>query len=386
VILGKTNLSEWANFRSSRSLSGWSAVGGMTRNPHVLDRSACGSSSGSAAAVAAGYVRLAVGTETDGSIACPAAMNGVVGLKPTVGLISRTGVIPISEAQDTPGPITRTVADAAALLASLAGSDPLDPATKEADARKADYLGALNADALKGARLGVLTHRMGYHPPTDAVFDQALAVLTAQGAEIVIVDNFTAPDTDDDETLTLRTEFKAGVNAYLASAPPAVTTRTLEDLLAFNARTPRETVLFDQETFEAAQETTGLDDPNYRAAKARAKGAAQEAIDGLLRARRLDALIAPTTSPAWRIDTVIGDNFQRSASGLPAVAGYPHLTVPMGAVEGLPVGISFIGPAWSEAQLLGFGFAYEQASQARVEPRLLETLEDAALSRPAHRH
>jgi amidase len=378
VILGKANLSEWANFRSSHSLSGWSAVGGMTRNPHALDRSTCGSSAGSAAAVAAGYVPLAVGTETDGSITCPAAMNGVVGLKPTVGLVSRTGVVPISEAQDTAGPIARGVAEAALLLAAMAGSDPADPAAAEADARKTDYVSALKPGALQGARLGVLTYATGYSPAVDQAFARAVEVLKAQGAVIVPLVEFKPdPRLRDDETLILRTEFKAGVAAYLKTAPAAVKARSLADLIAFNDATPRETVLFGQETFLAAEALPGLDSPAYLAAKAEARRlAGPEGIDRLLATEKLDALIAPTTSPAWRLDSVVGDNFQRSASGLPAVAGYPHLTVPMGLAGGMPVGISFIAGAWSEAKLLALGFDYEQASKARVEPGFRRSLEE----------
>ncbi|MFZ3008600.1 MAG: amidase, partial [Phenylobacterium sp.] len=272
VILGKANLSEWANYRSPRSISGWSAMGGLVRNPYALDRSACGSSAGSGAAVAAGLAVAAIGTETDGSITCPAAMNGVVGLKPTVGLVSRTQIVPISESQDTAGPMTRSVADAAAVLTAMAGSDPADPATAGADQYRTDYLKALDPAALKGARIGVMRATAGHSPQTDAVFEEALTVLKAAGAVLVEV---AAPDgkaLDDLEDLVLRVEFKAGVNAYLASTSPAqVKTRTLADLIAFNASEPRETVLFGQETFVEAQASPGLDDPAYLKARADAR-------------------------------------------------------------------------------------------------------------------
>ena len=370
VILGKTNLSEWANYRSSHSISGWSAMGGLVRNPYALDRSACGSSAGSGAAVAAGLAAAAIGTETDGSITCPAAMNGIVGLKPTVGLVSRTHIVPISASQDTAGPMTRSVSDAAAVLTAIAGSDAADPATAGADSHKTDYLKALDPAALKGARIGVMRATAGRSPQTDVVFEQALAALTAAGAVLVEV---TAPDgktIDDLEDLVLRVEFKAGVNAYLASTSPAqVKTRTLADLIAFNAAEPRETVLFGQETFDEAQAAPGLDDPAYLKAKADAKRlAGPEGIDKLLKDAKVEALVAQSGGPSSVVDRVNGGKWLGSASSLPAVAGYPHLTVPMGYVSGLPVGLSFIGTAWSEPRLLSLGYAFEQATKARRAP------------------
>ncbi|MBP6546159.1 MAG: amidase [Phenylobacterium sp.] len=370
VILGKANLSEWANYRSSRSISGWSAMGGLARNPYALDRSACGSSAGSGVAVAAGLAVAAIGTETDGSITCPAAMNGIVGLKPTVGLVSRTHIVPISESQDTAGPMTRSVADAAAVLTVIAGSDPADPATVGADQHRTDYLKALDPAALKGARIGVMRATAGRSPQSDAVFEKALAVLKAAGAALVEV---SAPDgkaLDDLEDLVLRVEFKAGVNAYLASTSTAqVTTRTLAELIAFNASEPREILLFGQDTFEKAQAAPGLDDPAYRKAKADAKRlAGPEGIDKLLRDAKVEALVAQSGGPASVVDRVNGGKWLGSPSSLPAVAGYPHLTVPMGYVEGLPVGLSFIGTAWSEARLLSLGYAFEQLTQVRRAP------------------
>lgn len=376
VVLGKANLSEWANIRSSRSTSGWSAVGGLTRNPYALDRSACGSSSGSGAAVASGLATAAIGTETDGSITCPAAMNGLVGLKPTVGLVSRTHVVPISHSQDTAGPMTTTVRDAALLLTAMAGSDPADPATAEADARKSDYAAGLSKTALKGVTLAVARFYTGDSPRTDAVFEQALKDLAAQGATLVEVKAFDEGPVGKAEGLVLFTEFKADIAAYLASTDPKkVQARTLADLIAFNAATPEELRWFGQETFERAQATKGLDDPDYLKAKADAKRlAGPEGIDRILKETGAVAIVAPTTGPAWTIDPVNGDHYGASATTLPAVAGYPHLTVPMGQVEGLPVGLSFIGPAWSEARLLSLGYAYEQATMRRRPPEMKATV------------
>ncbi|NQE60558.1 putative secreted amidase [Caulobacter sp. RHG1] len=376
VMLGKANLSEWANIRSGKSISGWSAVGGTVRNPYVLDRSACGSSSGSGAAVAAGLAPLAIGTETDGSITCPAAINGLVGLKPTVGLVSRTHIVPISHSQDTAGPMTATVVDAAKVLTIIAGSDPADPATKEADARKTDYAAGLSKDALKGVKLAVARFYTGYSPKTDAVFEAALKDLQAQGAILVEVKAFDEGPIGKAEGLVLYTELKADLATYLASTDPKkVPTRTLADVIAFNAATPKELEWFGQETFEKAQATKGLTDPEYLKALADSKRlAGPEGIDRILREAGAIAIVAPTTGPAWTIDPLNGDNYGGSATTLPAVAGYPHLTVPMGAVSGLPVGLSFIGPAWSEKLLLNLGFAYEQATRHRKAPGFLKTV------------
>jgi amidase len=365
VILGKTNLSEWANFRSTDSLSGWSGVGGQARNARDPLRSPCGSSSGSASAVAAGFAAAAVGTETDGSITCPAAVNGLVGLKPTVGLVSRTHIVPISHTQDTAGPITLTVRDAATLLTAMAGTDPADPATAAADAHRSDYAAHLDAGALRGARIGVMRFAAGFHPATDLVFEAALARLRAAGATLVEIR--VGPDTKAlgaAEELVLLTEFKADVEAYLATTDQAkVPSRTLADLIAFNlAHADREMPLFGQELFEAAEKTGGLSDPTYLAALATGKRlAGPEGIDRMLAANGVVALVAPTGGPACLIDPVLKDHDVGGGAGtMPAVAGYPHLTVPMGTVSGLPVGLSFIGPAWSEASLLSLGYAFEQ--------------------------
>ena len=381
VVLGKTNLSEWANMRGSRSISGWSGVGGLTRNGYALDRSACGSSSGSGVAVAASLAAAAVGTETDGSVTCPSSVSGLVGLKPTVGLVSRTHIVPISSSQDTAGPMTRTVADAARLLSVMAGSDPADPATAAADGHRADYLAGLDRHALAGSRIGVLRFACGYHPELDAVFDAALDRMRAAGATLVEIAQFPGLDAiAASEQTVLLTELKAGLNAYLASTPPAVTERTLAALIAFNqAHRARELGLFGQELFVKAEATAGLDDPGYRTARDTARRrAGPDGIDRLLAADHLDALVAPTGPPAWLIDVVDGDNSMGSASMLPAVAGYPHLTVPMGTVSGLPVGLSLIGPAWSEQRLLSLGAAFEAERPAVPAPGYPASLDDAA--------
>ncbi len=372
VILGKTNLSEWANIRSNNSTSGWSAVGGLTRNPHALDRNTCGSSAGSAAAVAASLAPLAIGTETDGSITCPAGVNGIVGFKPTVGLVSRTHIVPISHSQDTAGPMTLTVRDAAAVMTVIAGSDPADPATAEADARKVDYAAALSPDALKGKRIGVLRDRIGDRADIAALFDAALKQMTDLGATVVeIADSRKGlEELGEAEFEVLMTELKADMATYLASLPAKDGPKTLADLIAFNKANPAELKWFDQSLFELAQSKGGLDSPAYVAARAKAaRLAGAEGIDRLLAADKLDLLIAVTNGPAWTSDLVNGDHYSGpSASQLPAVAGYPHLTVPMGSIEGLPIGLSLIGAKWSDADVLAAGYAYEQASRKRMTP------------------
>ena len=385
VILGKTNLSEWANIRSSASTSGWSAVGGLTRNPHALDRNACGSSSGSGAAVAAGLAPAAIGTETDGSITCPAAINGIVGFKPTVGLVSRTHIVPISHSQDTAGPMTRTVADAAVVLNAIAGSDPLDAATAEADVRKVDYRAALDAGSLRGARIGVMRFLTGYSADTDRVFDENLEKLREAGAVLVEIKD--GPDMDAmgaAEFEVLLFELKADLNAYLASTDATqVSTRTLADVIAFNARTPRELALFGQEIFIAAEAKAGLDDPAYLEARATSlRLAGVEGIDKLMLEHTVVALIAPTTGPAWMTDVTNGDHYAGAASQMPAVAGYPHLTVPMGFVDGLPVGMSFIAGEWEDAKVLSLGYAFEQSTQAWRAPTFAPSIDGSDVIRP----
>lgn len=372
VILGKTNLSEWANIRSNNSTSGWSAVGGLTRNPHALDRNTCGSSAGSGAATAASLAPITIGTETDGSITCPAGVNGIVGFKPTVGLVSRTHIVPISHSQDTAGPMTLTVRDAAAVMTVIAGSDPADPATAEADARKVDYAAALSPDALKGKRIGVLRDRIGDRADIAALFDAALKQMTDLGATVVeIADSRKGlEELGEAEFELLMTELKADMATYLASLPAKDGPKTLADLIAFNKAHPEELRWFDQALFELAESKAGLDSPAYVEAKAKAaRLAGPEGIDRLLAADKLDLLIAVTNGPAWTSDLVNGDHYSGpSASQLPAVAGYPHLTVPMGSIEGLPIGLSLIGAKWSDADVLAAGYAYEQASRKRVTP------------------
>ena len=373
VVLGKTNLSEWANIRSMRSSSGWSAVGGLTRNPRATDRNACGSSSGSGAAVAAGLAWAAIGTETDGSITCPASVNGIVGFKPTVGLVSRTHVVPISASQDTAGPMTRTVADAALLLGAIAGSDPADPATAEADRRKIDYTAGLGDASLAGVRIGVLREAVGDNPKVDALFERALADLRAAGAELVDLDYEADDDMSENEFLVFQYELREGLAAYLASSPAQIPVRTLDDVVAFNEAHPAEELRwFGQELFYMAKGAT--DRALYERARADSlRLAGAEGIDKLLAEHDLEFLIAPTTGPAWTTDLVNGDHYDGSigAGSLAAIAGYPHLSVPMGAVEGLPVGLSFIGAKWQDAAVLRAGAAYERARSETVpEPQL----------------
>ncbi len=369
VILGKTNLSEWANIRSSSSSSGWSGVGGQTRNPHAIDRSPCGSSSGSGSAVAAGMAWAAIGTETDGSITCPASMNGIVGFKPTVGLVSRTYIVPISHSQDTPGPMTSSVADAALVLTVIAGTDPRDPATAEADKHKTDYTAGIAASSLKGVRIGVLRKQSGRHPGVNRVFDSALADLTAAGAILVPIDYDFPDELGRDEGVTLYFELREDMNAYLAALPGTPAVRTLSDVIAFNkAHVGEELRWFGQDTFERA------DKPVERAVYEKARINSQrlagpEGIDALLKKYDVVVLIAPTEGPAWPIDLVTGDHFSAVGAGsLAAVAGYPHLTVPMGQVEGLPIGLSFMGPKWSDKLMLDLGAAYERARTAKLAP------------------
>jgi amidase len=374
VIVGKANLSEWANFRSTHSISGWTGVAGLVRNPYSTDRTACGSSAGSGVAVSAGLVTLAVGTETDGSVTCPAAINGVVGLKPTLGLVSRTFIVPISAEQDTPGPMTRTVRDAAAMLGAMAGSDPADPMTQEADAHKADYLAGLKPDALKGARIGVLRMTVGRSPQTDAVFEDALAALRKAGAVLVEVkgpDDAAMNAIAANEGESLRVEFKAALNGYLATLPPKVASRTLDDLVAFNAREPREMPLFGQEIFEQSAKAPPITDAGYLRARANAKRLSRAALDKMFADNTVEALVGPSTGPASIVDPIDGSRSLGSYSTLPAVSGYPHLTLPMGNVSGLPVNISFLGPAWSDARLLALGYSFEQATHARINPLFL---------------
>jgi len=370
LILGKTNLSEWANFRSSQSISGWSARGGQTRNPYRLSHNPCGSSSGSAVAVSANLAVAAIGTETDGSIVCPAAVNGVVGLKPTVGLVSREGIVPISFSQDTAGPMTRSVADAAALLTAMAGRDESDPATATMPGRAVyDYTSRLNADALRGARIGVLYGDLMQKPGIAPALQHAVAVLRDAGATVVPVQLPTQGQWQDAERIVLMHEFKAGLQRYFTTYQAPV--RSLEDVIAWNRQhAGKELALFDQDLMETAAAMGGPGTPAYIRARSDARRlAGPEGIDAVLREQKLDALVAPTTGVAWPIRPGSGDDFPGESYSAAAVAGYPSLTVPMAHVNGLPLGLLFMGTAWSEPRLIELGYAYEQRTRARRPPR-----------------
>jgi len=373
VILGKTNCSEWANFRGRHSTSGWSGRGGQTRNPYALDRNPSGSSSGSGVAVAANLCPFAVGTETDGSIVSPSSINGIVGIKPTVGLVSRSGIIPISHTQDTAGPMARTVADAAALLSVLAGVDPDDPATEAARSHiEADYTRFLDPNGLRGSRLGVVRKYAGFNMHVDRVFEDALAALKSAGAEVVDPVEIASIDKlDDPESEVLHFEFKADLNRYLAWLGASAPVHNLQDVIAFNQKNrAHELSWFGQESMEKAQAKGDLTSPEYQKALADCRRLSRlEGIDAVMDKFHLDALIAPTDGPAWPTDPINGDHFSAGTSTLAAVAGYPHATVPMGLVFGLPVGISFFGRAWSEPTLIKLAYSYEQATKMRKPPQ-----------------
>ncbi|MDB6094559.1 MAG: gatA 1 [Verrucomicrobia bacterium] len=377
VILGKANLSEWANFRDNKSNSGWSARGGFTRNPYALDRSPSGSSSGSAVSVAANLCVAAIGTETDGSILSPSSRCGIVGLKPTVGLVSRTGIIPIAAAQDTAGPMTLTVRDAAILLGVMAGGDASDRATQEIPAGQSlDYLGGLKTGSLKGARLGLLRPSGEMRPAVKAVFDHAIASLLAAGA--VVVDNLSLGDESEiskHEYEVLTHEFKAGLNGYLAALGPGSPLKSLADIIAFNtAHASTELRYFGQKTFIDAEEKGPLTDPIYLKAKRESRWLSRERIDALLNGQHLDALVALSNGPAGLIDVVNGDYFSGGTSTLAAVAGYPALTVPAGQVRELPIGLTFVGRAWSEARLLSLAAEFERWTHSRQPPQFRPTI------------
>lgn len=375
VILAKTNLSEWANFRSTRSSSGWSSRGGQTRNPYALDRNPCGSSSGSAVAVAANLCAVAVGTETDGSIICPSQANGVVGIKPTIGLVSRAGVIPIAHSQDTAGPMGRTVADASALLGAMTGQDPRDPATMESATRHhQDYSRFLDPTGLQGARIGVARNLFGFHPQVDAIMERCLDVLRDGGAELVDPANLETVDKfKETEKEVLHYEFKADLNAYLAQLGPDVAVHSLQELIAYNNRHRGQVMpYFGQELLIEAETKGPLTSDAYLEALANNhRYARDEGIDAVLGAHQLDAIVAPSGGPAWLTDWVNGDHYGGGSSSPAAVAGYPSVTVPAGFIFGLPVGISFIGGAYQEPTLIRLTYAFEQASQARRPPQFL---------------
>jgi len=379
VILGKTNLSEWANFRSAHSTSGWSGRGGQTRNAYALDRNPCGSSSGSGVAPAANLCAAAIGTETDGSVVCPSSANSLVGIKPTVGLIARSGIIPISHNQDTAGPMARTVSDAAILLGALTGIDPNDAVTKTSAGKSfTDYTQFLNKDGLRGARLGVARKYFSFNDRVDKLMNDLIAEMKKMGA--VIVDPADIPTSgkfDDSELEVLLYEFKADLNSYLGRLGPGAQVHSLKDVIEFNEKNrDREMPYFGQDLFIKAQAKGPLTDKKYLQALAKDRLLSRtQGIDFVIRQHRLDALIAPTGGPAWPTDWINGDHFTGGYSTASAVAGYPHVTVPAGYVFGLPVGMSFFGAAWSEPKLIKFAYAFEQATKARQVPRLLRSAE-----------
>jgi amidase len=373
VILGKVNLSEWANFRSKISSSGWSGVGGQTKNPYVLDRNPCGSSSGSGVAVSANLCVLAIGTETNGSIVCPSNNNGIVGLKPTVGLISRSGIIPISFTQDTPGPMGRTVTDVAICLGSLTGVDPADAKTlASAGNSQTDYTRFLKADGLKGKRIGLLKESMGFHPKVDLLMDQTITWLKSQGAEVIELKEPFDPAIEKASFEVMLFEFKDGLNRYFQSLGAKAPVKSMADLIAFNKKDSIELRYFDQKLLEEAEAKGGLDSPEYkRSLEVMLKGTREEGIDKLMNEHKLDAIMAPTGAPAWKTDLVDGDLFLGGSSSPAAISGYPAITVPMGFIDGLPVGVSFFGRAWSEPILLEIAFGYEQGTKHRKPPQFL---------------
>jgi amidase len=377
VILGKANLSEWANFRGDLSTSGWSGLGGQTKNPYVLDRNPCGSSSGSGVAVSANLTVLAIGTETNGSIVCPSTANGVVGIKPTVGLVSRSGVIPISYTQDSPGPMARTVTDAAICLGVLTGTDPSDEKTLDSEGRfPEDYTRFLNADGIQGKRIGFFTAAMGRNYKVDTLMVEAIAFLKEQGAEIIELDRVTQPDTGNHSFQVMLYEYKDGLNNYFRSLGPGAPIKSLEELIAFNREDPVELRYFNQRYLEMAQGKEGLDSDTYRRAlEGMLRGSREEGIDKVMDEHQLDAIVAPTGSPAWKTDWVNGDSFHLGSSSPSAHAGYPIISLPMGFIDGLPVGISFFGRAWSEPVLIQVAYAYEQGTRHRKAPAFIETME-----------
>jgi len=372
VILGKANLSEWANFRSRRSSSGWSSVGGQTKNPYDPTRSPCGSSSGSAVAVAANLTVAAIGTETDGSVVCPSGSNAIVGIKPTLGLVSRSGIIPIAHSQDTAGPMARSVRDAAILLTAMTGVDADDPATAGAEIHH-DYSANLTADGLRGKRIGILRsyHGAGSNPEVDEILSSSIEVLRGQGAELIDDIEFETPEMGNAEYEVLLFEFRADLNAYLEKTAAPVA--SLADLIAFNEAHADDVMpVFGQDIFIEAEAKGPLTDPAYLESLNTSKHLARGSLDDALAEHQLDALIAPTNGPAWTIDHVNGDSFHIGSASLAAISGYPNITVPAGRVRGLPVGLSFMGKAWNEKQLIEIAYAFEQATEARQSPELVK--------------
>jgi amidase len=378
VILGKTNLSEWANSRSTHSVSGWSGRGGQTRNPYVLDRNPSGSSSGSGAATAANLCTVAVGTETDGSVVSPASVNGLVGIKPTIGLVSRSGIVPIAHSQDTAGPLARTVREAAILLNVLAGVDPTDSATADAHRRQVDYTQSLDPKGLKGARLGVARKYFGLAGGVDKVIEDAIAHMKSAGAIIIDPIDLPAPsEFSDAENTVLLYEFKADLAHYLQGLGASTKCKSLADVIAFNQKeSAREMPYFGQEIMLVSEKSGPLTDKAYLDARAKCLQVTRNAgIDAAMQKNKLDAIIAPTNGLAWLIDWVNGDHDTGGCSGPAAVAGYPHVTVPAGFVRGLPVGVSFFGSAWSEPLLIKLAYSFEQLTKARRQPKFLHTVE-----------
>lgn len=370
IILAKANLSEWANFRSSFSSSGWSGVGGQTNNPYILDRNPCGSSSGPAVAVSANLAMLGIGTETNGSIVCPSNANGIVGIKPTVGLISRSGIVPISFTQDTPGPMARTVTDAAIALGTMTGIDSTDSKTLASKGHYyKDYTQFLKKGSLKGKRLGFFTGPMGKNYKVDSLMYRAVRYLKSQGAVVIKVNKILQPKVEAESFQVLLYEFKNGLNKYFKSLGPKAPVKSLKELIAFNKTDPVELKYFDQKLLVMAEKKGGLNSPEYKKdLKLMLEGSRKNGIDRVMDKYHLDALIAPTGGPAWKTDLVNGDHFTLSSSSPAAISGYPSITVPMGFIQGLPVDISFFGRAWSEPLLISLAYSYEQGTHYRKAP------------------
>lgn len=374
VIIGKTNLSEWANFRGELSTSGWSGVGGQTKNPYDLSRNPCGSSSGSGVAVSANLTIIAIGTETNGSIVCPATSNGIVGIKPTVGLLSRSGIIPISFTQDTPGPMARTVRDAAICLGVMVGVDKADQLTLASQGKSyTDYTQFLKKDGLKGKRIGLFTEPLGSHFKVDSLMESAVKYLKSQGAIIIEIDSIADPETENWSFEVMLYEYKDGLNKYFESLGPSAPIKNVADLIAFNLRDTVELDYFNQKYLEMAQEKGGLNSPEYlKALKGMQQNMRKNGIDRVMDENKLDAIIAPTGAPAWETDITNGDSFHVGSSSPAAIAGYPNISVPMGNIDGLPVGISFFGRAWSEPLLIEIAYSYEQGTKHRIIPHFID--------------
>lgn len=373
VIIGKTNLSEWANFRGELSTSGWSGFGGQTKNPYDLSRNPCGSSSGSGAAVSANLAVIAIGTETNGSIVCPSHSNGIVGIKPTVGLLSRSGIIPISFTQDTPGPMARTVRDAAICLGAMVGVDASDALSKTSAGKfHTDYSIYLKKDGLKGKRIGLMKEVFGKNYKVDSLMQRTVEYLKSQGAEIIEIERIAAPEVEDYSFQVLLYEYKDGLNKYFSTLGPGNHIKNIRELLEFNRKDSIELSYFDQKYLEMALEKGDLKSPEYiKALKSMQKGMREQGIDKVMNEKKLDAIIAPTGAPAWKTDLTNGDSFHLGSSSPAAISGYPNITVPMGAIDGLPVGISFFGRAWSEPLLLEIAYAYEQGTRNRRVPQFI---------------